>query len=124
MNLKFSCLIDNNSLLEAQSYMLINSLLGLVKVDPRDIYVHTIKKTDSDFYKWLDEIKVQIIEVSPFDTRNKYCNKLAQLDTFTKMEESGYVLFLDCDTVVLSLEELKLSKEVYAKIVDFPLPKT
>jgi len=122
MNFKFSCVVDNKPIFKAQAYIFINSLLELADIKPQDIYVHTTKKEKDDFYDWLDNKKVNVIEICAFDERNPYCNKLKQLATFQDMDDFDYVFLLDCDIAVVSLEGLNLEADIYSKVVDFPNP--
>tara|TARA_R110000823_G_scaffold243818_1_gene367990 strand:+ start:9876 stop:12020 length:2145 start_codon:yes stop_codon:yes gene_type:complete len=122
MNYKFSCVVDNKPLFKAQAYIFITSLMEILKVAPENIFIHTTKRTDEEFYKWLEKKKVNIIEITPFSVSNPYCNKLQQLSTFQDRTDFDYVFFMDCDTAILSLEGLQLTEDVYAKPVDFPNP--
>ncbi len=124
MKLKFSCVVDNHPIFKAQAYILVNSLLSLAKIDAKDIYVHTLEKSDSEFYIWLNNLGVNVIHISVFSKENSYCNKLQQLKTFQDLDDYDYVMLLDCDIAVSSLESLDLREDVYAKIVDFPNPPT
>ena len=124
MKLKFSCVVDQKAIFKAQTFILINSLLELGNVAPQDVYVHTLEENlEDNFYDWLKGKNVNVIKIQAFHTANKYCNKLAQLDTFTSGNlPFDYVFFLDCDIAVASLIDLDLKDDVYAKIVDFPCP--
>lgn len=119
---KFSCVVDNKPLFKAQAYIFVTSLLELLQVEPENIFVHTTHRTGEEFYKWLENKKVNIVEIAPFSENNLYCNKLQQLSTFENREDFDYVFLMDCDTAILTLEGLQLTEEVYAKPVDFPNP--
>lgn len=121
MNYKFSCVLDYNPLMAAQAFIWLNSLKNQ-QIDGNDIYIHLIGNVPDEYLKMLKAEDVNIIESQPFDSRNKYCNKLVQLDTFTNLDDYDYVFLMDCDTAIVSLEGLNLENEVYAKVVDFPNP--
>ena len=118
----FSCVLENNPVLVAQSYIWLTSLLHSVQVNAANIYVHIIGDFDKYYLGYLDDIGVNIIKTEPFDASNRYCNKLAQFNTFKSKADYDYVFLMDCDTAVISLEGLDLTDDVYAKIVDFPNP--
>lgn len=119
---KFSCVVDSKPLFEIQAYILIISLLEILKVESQSVYVHTTKRTNGAFYKWLEAKRINIVEIKPFSEKNPYCNKLQQLKTFEHLSNFDYVFLMDCDTAVLSLDGLDLTEAVYAKPVDFPNP--
>ncbi|QNJ96716.1 methyltransferase domain-containing protein [Constantimarinum furrinae] len=122
MKFKFSCVVDNKPLFQAQAYILINSLTKKLKIHPNDIFVHVPKNTDKSFLNFCEQAQVNVIKFTPFDLRNAYCNKLVQIDTFNALDDFDYVFFMDCDLAIVSLDNLTLNDDVYAKIVDFPNP--
>src|SRR5690606_138711 len=84
--------------------------------------IHVVSDVPHDFLGYLESKEIQIIQKSTFDTRNKYCNKLVQLETFVNIENFDYVFLMDCDTAVIDLDGLDITNNIYAKIVDFPNP--
>ena len=92
------------------------------KIKPSNIFVHATKVEDDDFLSWLKETGVNVLRVTPFDERNKYCNKLTQLATFQNIDDFDYVFLMDCDMAVVNLDDLELTGDFYSKIVDFPNP--
>src|SRR5690606_21394283 len=120
MNYIFSCVVDNKPLFKAQAYIFVTSLLDLLEVAPENIFVHTTTLNNEEFYQWLKNKKVNIVEIAPFSESNSYCNKLQQLSTFQERTDFDYVFLMDCDTAIQSLEALQLTEAVYAKPVDFP----
>lgn len=121
MKIIFSCVLDYNPLMAAQVFIWLNSLKNQ-QIDGNDIYIHLIGKVPDEYLKMLKAEDVNIIERQPFDSRNKYCNKLVQLDTFSNLDDYDYVFLMDCDTAIVSMEGLSLKNEIYAKVVDFPNP--
>jgi 2-polyprenyl-3-methyl-5-hydroxy-6-metoxy-1,4-benzoquinol methylase len=121
MNYKYSCVLDYNPLMAAQAFIWLNSLKSK-QIDGNDIYIHLIGNVPEAFEKMLKVEKVNIIQSQPYNSQNKYCNKLLQLDTFTNLDRYDYVFLMDCDTAIVSMEGLNLKNEVYAKVVDFPNP--
>jgi 2-polyprenyl-3-methyl-5-hydroxy-6-metoxy-1,4-benzoquinol methylase len=122
MKYKFSCVVDNKPIFKAQANILINSLIDNGKVNPEDIFVHLLDVKHDEFYIWLKELRINIIDIESFNNKNPYCNKLQQLATFKNRDDFDYVFLLDCDVAIVSLEGLELESEVYSKIVDFPNP--
>lgn len=120
-NFKFSCVLDESPLMAVQSYIWLNSLLSY-NIDPSNIFIHTIGGITNEYFTYLKDKGINIIECEVFDERNRYCNKLVQFSTFEEIEDYEYVFLMDCDTAVISLEGLELSNNVYGKIVDFPNP--
>lgn len=104
-----------------QNYIWLTNLLN-VSVEPSDIYVHLIGDIPNEYLDFLKQKNVNLIRKENFDVRNKYCNKLVQLESFEALKDYDYVFLMDCDTAVISLEGLELTKGIYAKIVDFPNP--
>lgn len=121
MKFKFSCVLDYTPLMAAQVFIWLNSLKAQ-QIEGNNIYIHLIGNVPEAYVKMLKEEKVNIVESQPFDSQNKYCNKLVQLDTFSSLEDFDYVFLMDCDTAIVSLEGFSLKNEIYAKVVDFPNP--
>lgn len=121
MKIKFSCVLDYNPLMGVQSYIWLSSLLNN-NILPSNIYMHYIGEIPDEYLVYLKKKQVNLIQVKPFDYRNKYCNKLTQLDTFCNIDDYDYVFLMDCDTAIISLDGIKLEDDIYAKIVDYPNP--
>jgi len=121
MKIKYSSVLDSGSLMSVQSYIWLNSLLNL-GICPSDIYVHKVGNISEEYSKYLKNLNINLIETKPFHAANKYCNKLVQLETFTNTQDYDYVFLMDCDTAIVSLDNLELTEDIYAKIVDFPNP--
>lgn len=117
----FSCVLDYTPIMAVQSYIWLTNLLE-IGIKPEHIYIHLVSDVPHDFLAYLESKEIQIIQKSTFDTRNKYCNKLVQLETFVNIENFDYVFLMDCDTAVIDLDGLDLTNNIYAKIVDFPNP--
>lgn len=122
-NIAYSCLVDGKDIFLSQSYILVNSLLHFLKVEPDQIFIHTINVTNTEYLDWLQRIGVNLVQTTPFDTRNLYCNKLQQLDTFMDARFS-HVILLDCDIAWVSDSTPQISRVVGAKIVDLANPPT
>lgn len=117
----FSCVLDYSPDMALQSYIWLNSLLEH-QIHASQIYIHLVSEVPNAFLEYLNEIEINVIHKNTFDNRNKYCNKLTQLETFIGLKDYDYVFLMDCDTAVIDLENVDLTEEVYAKIVDFPNP--
>ncbi|MCH4551247.1 class I SAM-dependent methyltransferase [Aestuariibaculum lutulentum] len=118
---KFSCTLDYTPIMGVQTVIWLNNLLA-INIRPCDIFIHIVNDIPKEFLDFLKSKEVNIIKKQVFDCRNGYCNKLVQLDTFSKLEDYEYVFLMDCDTAIVDLEGLDLEVKVYAKIVDFPNP--
>lgn len=117
----FSCVLDYSPLMIVQNYIWVTNLLS-IGINPSNIYIHIVSEVPKVFIDYLELTNVQLIVKKPFDARNKYCNKLVQLETFLENDDYDYVFLMDCDTAVADLNGLELTETVYAKIVDFPNP--
>ncbi len=107
--------------MELQSKIWVKNLLA-IEVEPYNIYIHLIGKIPDQYVGYLDNLGVNLIYKNIFDSRNQYCNKLVQLETFRNMDDYDYVFLMDCDTAIVSLEEFQPVGQCFAKIVDFPNP--
>ncbi|MFT7072989.1 methyltransferase domain-containing protein [Patiriisocius sp. Uisw_017] len=122
MNNIYSCLVDNKPLFRAQAFVLVTTLLAN-KVAPKKIFVQVIDADDNPFYKWLNDADINVVHVKEYDSRNKYCNKLSQLEIFEVKEITyDYLFLLDCDIAIHDLASLIPSAQVSAKIVDYTCP--
>lgn len=121
MKIKYSCVLDYNPIMEVQCYIWLTSLLH-IGIKPKTIYVHLVSDVTNEFLSFLKSKQINIVNSNSFDVRNKYCNKLVQLETFTNQDDFDYVFLMDCDTAVVDLNGISLTDEVYAKVVDFPNP--
>lgn len=117
----FSCVLDYSPLMAVQCYIWLSSLLEN-NVNSNQVYIHLVSEIPETFLEYLKEIDVNIISKTTFNKRNKYCNKLVQLDTFIALKNYDYVFLMDCDTAVVDINDIDLTDDVYAKVVDFPNP--
>jgi capsular polysaccharide biosynthesis protein len=117
----FSCFVDHHPVLQAQAFIWVNCLTCLQHVDPADIFIHATQQIGSELRVWLAHQRVNIIDTEPFDGRNPYCNKLAQLPTFSG-GDFGQVVLMDCDTAWVGGEDLPAGLPVAARIVDHAVP--
>lgn len=121
LKIKYSSVLEYTPLMAAQQYIWIQSLLHL-GINPELIYVHIIGDLPEAYQEFLTSVGVQQVHCDTFDERNKYCNKLVQLDTFTSLDDFDYVCLMDCDTALVSAIQIDGKQQVYAKVVDFPCP--
>ncbi|HEY8309198.1 MAG TPA: class I SAM-dependent methyltransferase, partial [Gemmatimonadaceae bacterium] len=118
----FSCLVDNDVVMRAQSYIWLTALLSIQGCAPDQIHVHVTEDVDApEYLALLARLGVKVIRVPPFDSRNAYCNKLTQLPTFLQTRFRQVVL-MDCDTAWVGSQALPTPRGVAAKIVDLPNP--
>ncbi len=121
MKIYYSSVLEYTPLMAAQQYIWIQSLLHQ-DVTPDCIFVHIIGQLPEAYHEFLQSVGVQIVMCITFDERNKYCNKLVQLDTFIHKDNYNYVCLMDCDTALASPLKVVGNAKAYAKIVDFPSP--
>ncbi len=107
--------------MELQSKIWLRNLLS-IGVKPSDIYIHLIGKIPEAYEKYLISSGINCVYKEVFDSRNKYCNKLVQLETFRNRFDFDFVFFMDCDTAIVSLENFQPVGSCFAKVVDFPNP--
>ncbi|HEV2263807.1 MAG TPA: class I SAM-dependent methyltransferase [Stellaceae bacterium] len=117
----YSCVVDNNSVMMAQSFIWLTCLTELHGAAARDIYVHVVDITDRGYLDWLEQSGVNVVRRDVFDPRNRYCNKLHQLDTFLATDHAAVVL-MDCDTAWVGNAIPDPYGTVTAKIVDTANP--
>ena len=116
----FSCLVDADPVLMGQAFIWVNCLKRIQHVDPTHIFVHTTSG-QSEFCDWLKSEGVNVVEVEPFHSRHRYCNKIQQLATFAGTAYDQ-IIFMDCDTAWIGKEKLPLGCPVSARIVDYANP--
>jgi hypothetical protein len=121
MEIAYSCIVDNQPVFLAQSYLWVNVLLHFARIAPQNIYVHTVEVRNRRFLRWARRTGVHLVPVQRFDPRQAYCNKLSQLGTFVD-QPCDYVILMDCDTVLLEPYSTPFQAPVYAKPVDFANP--
>ncbi|WP_335976743.1 class I SAM-dependent methyltransferase [Gaetbulibacter jejuensis] len=117
----FSCVLDYTPLMAVQNYIWLVNLLA-VGIEPKSIYIHIVSELPKDYTSYLESLGVHLIYKAAFDPKNKYCNKLVQLETFVKEDDYDYVFLMDCDTAVIDISGIGFVDDVYAKVVDFPNP--
>lgn len=120
----FSCLVDGNRKYIVQSCIWVNCLILLQNIFPGDIYVHTVEVKDRLYFDWLLHKGVNIVPVKVISHTDRFCNKLAQLDTFidTKFSHDQVVL-MDCDTAWIGEKTLPTAKRtISARIAGLALP--
>jgi len=118
----FSCVVDNDAVMRAQSYIWLTALLTIQRCTPGQIYVHLTDDVEQpEYLSLLTRLGVNVVRVAPFDGRNPYCNKLTQLPTFLTTQFDQVVL-MDCDTAWVGSDSLPVAQKVAAKVVDFANP--
>jgi SAM-dependent methyltransferase len=117
----FSCVVDNTPLLLAQAFLWVNCLKQIRRIRADDIFVHIIGIDDEEFVAWLNEEKINVIEVTPFHPLSPHSNKIQQLQT---LQQTNYdtVVLLDCDTAFIGDHELPAAAPIRASIVNYPNP--
>lgn len=118
----YSCIVDNSSVMMAQSFVWVTSLMALHGAAARDIHVHVVDIADRSYLAWLEACGVTVVRREPFDPRNRYCNKLQQLETFIA-SDYACVALMDCDTAWVGRTVPHPHGTVAAKIVDAANPE-
>jgi SAM-dependent methyltransferase len=117
----YSCIVDNSSVMMAQTFVWVTSLMALHGAAARDIHVHVVDISDRGYLGWLEQSGVTVVRREVFDTRNRYCNKLQQLETFVA-GDYDFVALMDCDTAWVG-KTIPLRRGAAAKIVDVANPE-
>ncbi len=117
----FSCVVDNTPLLLAQAFLWVNCLKQIRRVPANDIFVHIIGIDDEEFITWLNDEKINVIEVTPFHSLSPHCNKIQQLKTLRQTNHDQVVL-MDCDTAFIGDLDLPAASPIGACIVNYPNP--
>ncbi|MEA2782285.1 MAG: hypothetical protein QOK29_3829, partial [Rhodospirillaceae bacterium] len=117
----FSCVLEQDTFLVAQCFVWLNCLLEIQNVSPRNIFVHHTGIANSDFSEWLESRKINLVQITPYDSRSPHCNKICQLRTFAQSAFERVVL-MDCDTAWVGHEPFPSRAQVAAKIVDLANP--
>ena len=117
----FSCVVDQDPFLAAQCFIWLNCLLEIQSTPPANIFIHHTGLGNADFAAWLASLKVNLVQIKPFDSRSPHCNKLRQLKTFANSAFDRVVL-MDCDTAWIGNAPLPSGAPVMAKVVDLANP--
>ena len=65
MNIKFSCLVDNNPKFIYQSILWINSLIESGSAEYEDLVIHVIKGVDEEYISELSKMGIEVVPVEP-----------------------------------------------------------
>lgn len=117
----YSCVVDSKPRYEWQAFVLVHSILNNVKCDPNDIKVHCLPDVTGAFRSLLHNLKIDIIDIEPFEGNHPYCNKIEQCFSPALLRYDKVIL-MDCDLFFLSKPILSDQIEFAAKVVDMPLP--
>jgi 2-polyprenyl-3-methyl-5-hydroxy-6-metoxy-1,4-benzoquinol methylase len=115
----FSCVVDDDPHLVAQCFIWLKCLLEIKQISPQHIFVHHTANTNSDLLNWVTAQQVNLVEIEPYDPRSPHCNKICQLETFSRHPFERIVL-MDCDTAWIGDETLLWHSDapIAAKITD------
>ena len=118
----YSCVVDAAPLFYWQTWGLVNSLIQLAKISPRQIFVHHTPEVDRAFLARLKALGVNVREIARVGD-GKYCNKIAQLKT-VEFASAECVFLLDTDMLVLrELSAIITTQAIKGKIVDLANPE-
>ena len=93
-----SILVDAKDKFYFQAELLIHSILQTNTATCDNLIIHCTDAVDISFFNFLSEKNIQYQIIEPYLDKT-YCNKLRQLDFFTKLDSNNYtgVLLLDLD---------------------------
>ncbi len=117
-----SFVVDGNPKHYYEAELLLLSIEKFTQIPKKNIVVHTTNKVSKEFLNMLQSSGYKHIEIEPYLDK-KYCNKIQQLNSFTKIAdiEQYSIILLDCDTIVLQNLPV-VTDGLRAKIVDAPNP--
>jgi hypothetical protein len=114
--------VDRAPLFLYQSLIWARSLLDLAGRSPSQLVVHAVDGCERGYLDLLTSMGIRVEKVEPFDTRNPYANKLAQLGSVA-LSAADYVVL--CDSDVAFLEDISayvVGGAIRAKVVDVAQP--
>ena len=116
----YSCVIDDAPKFFWQGVIFVTTLIENAKVNPKNIYIHMIKK-NSAFEGFLDKKGVNKVFINSWGDK-KYCNKLQQIET-PELQKADFVFLCDADIAFLDdISSLINFSEIVGKTVDFDNP--
>jgi hypothetical protein len=118
-----SILVDGKDKFYFQAELLIHSILQSKTATNTDLIVHCTDAVDVSFLNFLSDKNIQHKIIEPYLDKT-YCNKLRQLDFFTKLEAIGYngVLLLDLDMFFVDKLSFENPNRFSGRIVGGPNP--
>jgi 2-polyprenyl-3-methyl-5-hydroxy-6-metoxy-1,4-benzoquinol methylase len=120
-SIAYSCVMDQDPLMAAQTFIWVNCLLEIQSVPPENVFIHHTGIANADFASWLESRRINLVKIKPFDARSPHCNKLQQIATFLRRTFDRIVL-MDCDTAWVGHAPLPRGGPVAAKVVDLARP--
>jgi hypothetical protein len=117
----YSCVVDDHPKYYLQGYYFVISLIEVARVDPGRIFIH-VTGGNKYFEHLMTNFGVNVITINKWGD-NKYCNKLAQLDS-PALKKAKYVFLCDADVCILEDIFNRVPSDVVSgKIVDFDNPE-
>ena len=121
MKITYSCVVDGKPKFEWQAFLWASSLLRNGGCNPHDLKVHCMPGVSGNFRRALGNLRVPVVDATPFEGGHAYCNKIEQC--FSPAFE-GYdkIILTDADLFFLTCPQLPLHALFAGKVVDMENP--
>jgi SAM-dependent methyltransferase len=123
INIRFSCVVDDNPLFRMQALTWVWTILAGGLACPEKIVVYLVEGNYRDFDIVLNRLGVTVRRVKRFGTGAAvFCNKLLQLDS-AELTNSDCVVMCDTDIAFAGdIRQWITTTHIRAKVVDSPHP--
>jgi len=101
MNVRFSCVVDQDPKFWRQALVWALSLLTYGDREPEELVIHTVGEPESEEIQVLKSWGVDVRVVEHFDSRHANSNKLVQLES-PALQDVQFVVLCDCDLAFCS----------------------
>lgn len=121
-NIAYSCVVDHNPDSYFQSLIFISSLRDIANVPSENIFIHIVGVPDDGLVKIYEQVGVNVVYSSFYDSKCHCLNPLIQLNT-PRLADYEKIVLCDCAVAISeAIEPLNFPKQIYAKEVDLPNP--
>jgi hypothetical protein len=119
----YSCVTDQPPILRYQTLVWCLTLIELAGRSPDQLVVHAVEGTSREHQNELRDLGVKVVTVQPYDERNRFANKLRQLDS-PALREADRVVLCDCDLAFCADISAEIQGDaIGAKVVDAGYPR-
>jgi hypothetical protein len=116
-----SIVVDAQPKFQQQAFTWFVTLTQLAGREPSSLFVHCLPGVPVHFKERMAARRARVLEVEPFETGHRYCNKIQAMDS-TRFEGYDYVVFNDCDLAYSAWFESPFAAPFYGRVVDRPNP--